>query len=357
MTYFAPAVYFDGTTYLKTTGLVGTPSNKMMVSGWVRSQYTALDTTRVIACLFQADGLDDGSIVGSTIYVAQDTTPVGYLRALASDDVRPGPSDRYWYKAPPSGITIGRWCHWLCTLDSSSASPQIQMYIDGVSVPMSINFDDGTAPFLLDLFSRNFYIPDWKTGFTNPTRQDMADFMLWSGIAPTIDAGVLALFRDSHGKPVDPAAAVASLGQPVIMLSGDASAFGTNQGTGGALSLLDGTFTDATSSPSEPLRLTGRILLADGVSYLLLTNGDHALLTGGAAVTTSHGQLLLVNGTDSLLYVNGTDHVLLMQSGLDNTFSMGAQRIVLIGAEDRDSYIPVETRDLVIGGEYRQLTL
>jgi hypothetical protein len=60
------------------------------------------------------------------------------------------------------------------------------------------------------------------------------------------------LFIDANGKPVDPATATSSLGAAgTILLSGGASMFATNQGSGGAFTLT-GIVTDASTSPSDP---------------------------------------------------------------------------------------------------------
>ena len=52
------------------------------------------------------------------------------------------------------------------------------------------------------------------------------------------------------GKPVNPNFAVAALGAPTVMFSGDATTFPVNQGSGGA-AILTGTVNNAATSPSD----------------------------------------------------------------------------------------------------------
>lgn len=57
-------------------------------------------------------------------------------------------------------------------------------------------------------------------------------------------------FIDADGKPVAPTVAIAAYGTPTVALIGNASAFLTNQGTGGAFTLT-GSLTNAATSPSD----------------------------------------------------------------------------------------------------------
>src|SRR4051812_21451076 len=78
----------------------------------------------------------------------------------------------------------------------------------------------------------------------------LAGFMFWTGqYIEWEDSDNLAKIV-SNGKPVDPAVAVAAFGTPAVFLSGDASTFSTNKGTGGTFTTT-GTLTNAATSPSD----------------------------------------------------------------------------------------------------------
>lgn len=80
---------------------------------------------------------------------------------------------------------------------------------------------------------------------------EFADLQIYPGV--DLDLTVTAnrrLFISDTGKPVDPAIAVAALGPPAILFSGNASTFATNQGTGGAFTTT-GVITNAATSPSD----------------------------------------------------------------------------------------------------------
>jgi hypothetical protein len=109
----------------------------------------------------------------------------------------------------------------------------------------------------------------------------MANFMMWYGQA--IDWSVEANRRfiiDASGKAVDPALAIAHFGTPTIALIGDATAFQTNQGTGGAFS-LSGSLTNASSSPSDGGELPAP---PDGFHYLVNADGKYIINADGAYI-------------------------------------------------------------------------
>jgi hypothetical protein len=99
-------------------------------------------------------------------------------------------------------------------------------------------------------------LPCWIANDANiPIICDLADLRIMPGVS-LLDGGgdipeaTRRMFIDADGKPVDPAVVTAALGAPCILFSGDAAAFATNQGTGGAFTLT-GTLTDASTSPSD----------------------------------------------------------------------------------------------------------
>jgi hypothetical protein len=71
-----------------------------------------------------------------------------------------------------------------------------------------------------------------------------------SGASATISEATRRKFIDAGGKPVDLDCSKPTGSAPAICFTGDASTFGTNEGTGGAFT-TSGTLTDAASSPSN----------------------------------------------------------------------------------------------------------
>lgn len=245
--YSAKGVGFDGTVYLKNTAMQGTASKKLLLSGWIKPHYTPGDTRRVMACFFQADGSDDRTVSGTTIYQAPDTTPAGWWFANVSDPTRPGPNDAYFYydSTPANPTPDNIWFHMACSADASTITVTLQCYLNDQPFTMPSLFTDGTAPFNIDLLARNFWIPDWKVSTTDPTKQDMSDLQIYYGIAP--DLSVTAnrrVFITAGLRPVDPVEAVARYGQPLLLFSGDKDGFPINRGTAGAFTLLDGSLTN-----------------------------------------------------------------------------------------------------------------
>lgn len=141
----------------------------------------------------------------------------------------------------------GSWHH----LIVSYKTAEIRWYTDGVldghltSVPLS-----GTIPYST--------IDKWYVGFI-PGSPDSYTFMeiaeVWfhtSWIDLTVAAN-LQCFRTAAGKPADLGnqGQVNPLGtQPLIYLSGGASTFGNNKGSGGSFNPINSP-TDSTTSPSD----------------------------------------------------------------------------------------------------------
>jgi hypothetical protein len=79
---------------------------------------------------------------------------------------------------------------------------------------------------------------------------DYSDLRLWAGYIDLSVESNRRLFITAGGKPVNPDLPRAILGTPLIDLRGPASAFGTNNGSGGDFTVT-GTLTDASTSPSD----------------------------------------------------------------------------------------------------------
>ena len=78
---------------------------------------------------------------------------------------------------------------------------------------------------------------------------DVADVQMWFGTY--VDFSIIANVRNflsATGKPVNPTIAAAAYGSPTILFTGDATTFGTNQGSGGPFT-THGVLTTATTHP------------------------------------------------------------------------------------------------------------
>ncbi len=88
----------------------------------------------------------------------------------------------------------------------------------------------------------------------NDANMDVAEVYL--NLAESIDIDVSAnveKFRSSAGKPVDLGAtgSTPTGTAPIIYLSGDATGFLTNKGTGGSFTVATGSLSTAGTSPSD----------------------------------------------------------------------------------------------------------
>lgn len=241
--YVAGAVQFDGATTIGRAtafdGVVDAPG--FLLSVWLNvPSLVALGPSPSIAYQHQAAGapswlvgLTPDTTSGHLFSTFRSTYAVGFseLDADADADSWPG---------------FARWVHLALAVDAGLAAglKVRQLLVDGALATLSGY--DGDAAFDIG----------WAAGTTDEIAIGvdftgaMAELQLWPAWSDLADPAVAAVLRTDAGKPADPALATALLGTPVLRLSGGASAFGTNAGSGGALTTT-GTLTDAGSSPSD----------------------------------------------------------------------------------------------------------
>lgn len=140
-----------------------------------------------------------------------------------------------------------------CDTNKTAGNKLAKVYIDDVAAVLTRT--DAGAAFSSAMNGAPFHIGD--DGFGDPpVIMDFAEARFLPGVSlldgsNDIPEATRRLFVSASNKPVDPAIATAALGFAGAMLfSGDASTFGTNQGTGGAFTLT-GSLTNASSSPSD----------------------------------------------------------------------------------------------------------
>jgi hypothetical protein len=140
--------------------------------------------------------------------------------------------------------------------DVRRGTPVLAQYLDGVLVgqpPLIVGSFSGTSTINFNGFAL------WvgADSFGNNLTGDLADLWIAPGVSLLDGSGDIATSTrrkliDASGKPVDLGSdgSIPTGTAPSVFLSGNASSFSTNKGTGGAFTTT-GTLTDATSSPSD----------------------------------------------------------------------------------------------------------
>jgi hypothetical protein len=166
-----------------------------------------------------------------------------------------------WTNCTASGTIDGGWHHFIGSANTNfpGGNRKIKFYIDGVD--RTANYDDegGTAQYPNTSNGLPLWVgTDLAGSNSHDYVGDMADVSIWPGVSfldgdYDLDPDIVALFRDPlTGKPVDPTVAVAALGTPAVMLSGNAVTFRLNTlGASGPLTIAAGSLSDASSSPSD----------------------------------------------------------------------------------------------------------
>ena len=244
--YRAPAVNFDGASYFTNPALQSFAStNSYLWSQWfnlseVVSNFPAMWTMDPVNDLTQGFVFaPPGDGTGAPWHV--DST----LNAI---------NGFYTDMQSPTIINLTTWYHVLAAWRWDDTNVFGQTYVNGqlVALPESLANPPPVSPDFTQemLVGAATHLPPnffWKGG--------MADFFFGPGIDVLdsnnqVPESVLRLFISAEGKPVNPATAVAALGTPAVLMSGDALSFGANQGSGGPFTLT-GTLTNASSSPSD----------------------------------------------------------------------------------------------------------
>ena len=233
--YHAGAVHFDGATELDCASLVSTDNGFISFSLWC-----LFDVLNVYNSLWVSDPVND--YVG--FFQPANTVPA--LRAGFS-------SGGSALTQSNISVSTGVWYNYIfsCQTNLGLGSKILKIYQNDVDITNS------PVDFGASFIAATNGSPACIGGdtFGDNLTGDMTDVRVMPGVS-LLDGGgdiplaTRRLFIDADGKPVDPAIATIALGAPCMLFSGDATAFGTNQGTGGAFTTT-GTLTNASSSPSD----------------------------------------------------------------------------------------------------------
>ncbi len=143
------------------------------------------------------------------------------------------------------------YCHLMAANTNFDSPGRIfQQYLGDISAVSSFIEHGDTTPFNMPFSGGRAAVPVYQNNRPFFSYEfECADLQIYPVFTDLSIEANRRLFFDADGKPVNPSVAVAALGDPFILLSGDASGFPINQGTGGTFTLT-GTLTNASSSPS-----------------------------------------------------------------------------------------------------------
>jgi peptidoglycan hydrolase-like protein with peptidoglycan-binding domain len=248
--YVAKAVHFDGTNanLMRSTPLIGVPDSPTGVySFWIKSSFPVTYAPAGYQAVFMFIDTTNGNI---------------FFQDAAPSDTRLGLDFDLWnadnslhIEAEGESPTVGGWDNYVLSWDLSvGGSHVVQIAQNGSLVSSTIVHDDG-GTLNANWSAATLQFPDiqdlpFSGGVGNPV--DKADVYLAPGqfLDLSIPSNIEKFIK--NGKPVDlgPNCSGPIGTAPAVCFSGDATTFGTNQGTGGAFTLT-GTLTDADTSPSN----------------------------------------------------------------------------------------------------------
>lgn len=256
--YHAPAVHFNQATDIRIASLVSPNDNRYGATSFWFKLTAAVFTPPSV----RYGGLfivEPGDIIGSDAYY-DPNRPLVPLDRVSHGIWVGGPTSNDYiylqtYEANPLITSeMDQWHHML--IASDLVAREVIVYLDDEL--HDVGADPATVvngnPTVFKLNGLELAIAD--DGFGNLLLGDMADFWLMPGInlmsGGAIPEATRRKFISAAGKPVH-------LGEdgmrptgtaPVVFMSGNASQFATNRGTGGAFT-TSGTLTNAATSPSD----------------------------------------------------------------------------------------------------------
>jgi len=233
--YTAKAVHFDGSTFLQNLTLACTNSTSLLTNVWVRAASWA-----GAPALWSSDPNNNG------LALEINNSGNDHMEQYLLDGM-----GSLFYASDAAALDLNTWINYLIATDTNhdEGSKVCVIYRTNTLATPGAGTDTGPA------FSSPFSGKEFDVGsdtIGDPFTGDMADFSFWPNtsviVGGDIPLATRRLFIDASNKPVDPATAIATLGTPPILFSGDHTTFPTNQGSGGAFSLT-GSLTDASTHP------------------------------------------------------------------------------------------------------------
>lgn len=191
-------------------------------------------------------GIDFAIAVGGNFEIRVEGPPAQQLQAYLYDEQ----AASFAEIRADSALNFGEGNHLLVAWDMGHAVGErlFAVYKNDTQVPVVFDSEDGVA-FDIDYTAANFRF--FAKG-NDSVAETFSDSGMWLGSSIVEADGTISevnrrKFIDEDGKPTDPSNWPAN---PVLKFSGDAAAFLTNQGSGGAFTLVSGTVTDSDWNPS-----------------------------------------------------------------------------------------------------------
>ena len=240
--YQANAVTFGGTTTLVNSSLTSTDNNFVSFAGWFRP--TSSDLSFSVPFVVDPTANGGNYFHVRTNFAIQGTPEqLNFIAAETSGSIQVG----YNTGGNPT-LIAGAWCHVIGSVEGTGAPPHFfQLYVNNAQVIDLFTTDTNT-----DVIPLANGLPFWvgNDGQSDPYFGSMADFSFWPGISFLESGGDIPLetrrlFIDASGAPVNPSTAIAALGHPAVMLSGNASTFRLNTlGGSGSFTVTTGGLTN-----------------------------------------------------------------------------------------------------------------
>jgi hypothetical protein len=228
------AVHFNGATKLHLASVATTNNAFFGFAGWFKANWNGGNYTSFI--------FDPGNAYGPASQGPSANRVTFYVNDLN------GVHSLGISQPTSSLVNNSGWQHFIAGANSSG-SGTIVMYFDEAK---SVGTITNQAPFTTSTNGLELFIGSDNTTFNYIG--DMAELSIWPGVnfltGSDISVTTRRLFVDGGGNAVDPNVAIAALGTPAVMLSGDSSGFRLNtKGSAGAFSVAAGTLTNASTTP------------------------------------------------------------------------------------------------------------
>ncbi len=249
--YIAPAVHFDGATSARCASLTATDNTSLSCSYWIKLDEQDVPGVQPYNTVWAVDPADTYPSWGEHLMVSGGAAEAGVTGFVGNGANNVA---LLYNNDATAGLDTGVWYHILYvirTIKDVSQDAEVVLYLNDV-LTSQFRAEAGDTTFNQLWNGLPLWIgdDDFEGG---GLIGDLADLWVAPGVdisegidGITIPEATRRLFISAEGKPVDPSGFPAS----AVLLSGTASTFATNQGSGGTFTTT-GTLTNASTSPSD----------------------------------------------------------------------------------------------------------
>jgi hypothetical protein len=229
--YTASAVHFGGSTIIWQSTFSSTDSRYFAFAGWFNVDWLNLHPT-----MFVFDPVSSfAPVFEYRQFLVPNSAATSYYGL------------QFTSVSPP--LDSAAWQHVIGAIDSSAG--HAKMYFGNIAGGTIYH----TPGFVASTNGKSLFVGgDSSANITG----DVADLSIWLGVSffdvsGDIPASIRNLFVDGAGKPVGPSVAIAALGTPSVMLTGNAATFMSNSlGSAGALAYNPSFNTPLTNASTHP---------------------------------------------------------------------------------------------------------